>query len=181
VPVFFFYIFTETLNLLDMEFEIEYGLRANVWRRLANRVIDLGVYYIFMILIGVFIGLLTHVGIYAPYEYIITMNRIQESLLCSGIGFIYYFTFETFTDGRTIGKYITNTKVLTWYGEKPSPGRIAKRSLCRMIPFNAFSFLTQNPLGWHDSISSTVVVDIKKYNQELYLKQSFHEIGTAAE
>jgi uncharacterized RDD family membrane protein YckC len=164
-----------------MEFEIEYDLRANTWRRLANLLIDLAVQYCLGMLVGVICALLTYINVYGPYLFVANMNRLEQYLLGSVIAFVYYFTFESLTGGRTIGKYITNTKVLTWYGSRPSAGVIAKRSLCRLIPFEAFSFLTESPRGWHDSLSNTVVVDIKKYNEALYLKRSFEELGEAAE
>jgi len=164
-----------------MEMEITHDMRANAWRRLANYVIDYAVQFAIALLLGVVVALLTHLDINGPYHYIQNMSGVEEYLLGYIISFIYYFTFESVTDGRTLGKYITGTKVLTWYGERPSPGRIAKRSLCRLIPFNHFSFLAERPLGWHDSIPDTVVVDIKRYKEELYLKQSFEEIGAVAE
>ncbi|RYD90331.1 MAG: RDD family protein [Sphingobacteriales bacterium] len=163
------------------EMEITYELRANAWRRLANYLIDLAMQYGVGYLVGFAIGILyIYAGIEGPYNYVNSMSRVEEYLLGQAIAFVYYFTFESVTDGRTIGKYITGTKALTWYGEKPSAGRTAKRSLCRLIPFNPFSFLAERPLGWHDSLSDTVVVDIKKYEQELNLKTSFEEIGAAA-
>jgi len=32
------------------------------------------------------------------------------------------------------------------------------RTLCRYIPFEPFSFLGNKPIGWHDSLSKTLVV-----------------------
>lgn len=160
-----------------MQFEITYELRANAWRRLANYLIDLAVQYGISYMLGLLIGALTYLDIYAPYEYVTQMNTLEMYFWSYIISFCYYFGMETLTGGYTIGKYITNTKVLTWYGEKPSVATIAKRSLCRMIPFNQFSFLTENPLGWHDNLSDTVVVDIKKFNEEHSLREGFRQIG----
>jgi uncharacterized RDD family membrane protein YckC len=164
-----------------MEFEITYQLRANRGRRLANYFIDLAAQYIIVLGIGLTAGLLTYIDIYAPMEYVNSMGKLEEYLLGYIVMFIYYFTFESLTGGRTLGKYITGTKVLTWYGERPTAGRIAKRTLCRMIPLNHFSFLEENPRGWHDSISDTVVVEVKKYEQELNYRTAFSEIGTPPE
>jgi uncharacterized RDD family membrane protein YckC len=164
-----------------MLFEITYDLRANSGRRFANYIIDLVAQYAILFGLGFLAGLLTHVGIYGPMRFLSDMGTVEEYVMGYAIGFVYYFLFETFSDGRTFGKLITNTKVLTWDGARPSAGTIAKRSLCRMIPFEAFSFLTSEPLGWHDKFSDTVVVDIKKYNEEHNLRQGFHEIGMPAE
>jgi len=164
-----------------MEFEITHQLRANAGRRLANYLIDLAVQYGLGYLIGLAAALLTYIDIFGPLEYIEQMNKVEEYLLGLVISFVYYFTFESLTGGRTLGKYITGTKVLTWYGEKPSVGRFAKRSLCRLIPFNPFSFLAENPRGWHDSLSDTVVVEISKYEQELNYRKAFDEIGATVD
>jgi len=68
---------------------------------------------------------------------------------------IYYIIFEYYFF-RTIGKTITKTKVRTIDGDIPTFQNIAGRSFCRLIPFNAISFLFGT--GWHDSISKTCVI-----------------------
>ena len=73
------------------------------------------------------------------------------------IYFIYYFLFEYFT-GRTIGKLLTKTKVVTIEGEKPDVGTTIGRTFCRFIPFEAFSFFGSESDGWHDKFSKTMVV-----------------------
>ncbi|MFM7319451.1 MAG: RDD family protein, partial [bacterium] len=66
---------------------------------------------------------------------------------------------ETAT-GRTFGKWITGTIVIHEDNDKPDFGQIIVRTICRMIPFEVFSFLGGNPQGWHDRFSRTKVVDI---------------------
>lgn len=78
-----------------MEFEMEYDLRANTWRRLANFLIDLAVQYCLGLLLGLFFGALTYFDIYGPIRYVANMNRAEEYLLGSIIAFVYYFTFES--------------------------------------------------------------------------------------
>jgi len=161
--------------------EITYDLRASAWRRLANYLIDYLIQIALVFCVGLVAGALYRFfDMAGPYNYITNMNRIEEFLLGALVGFGYYFIFEA-ANSRTLGKYITGTKVVTWHGEKPTVGRIAKRTLCRLIPLEIFSFLAERPLGWHDSISDTVVVDVKRYEEELALKNSFEEIGAVAE
>ena len=79
------------------------------------------------------------------------------------LGVIYgtiFFTFLEGTTGSTIGKYITKTKVIDEDGNKPSYETILIRSLCRHIPFDAFSFLGRPGYGWHDKLSKTRVVKV---------------------
>jgi uncharacterized RDD family membrane protein YckC len=70
--------------------------------------------------------------------------------------YLAYFIFFEGVWGRTPGKFILGTIVVTDDGKKPGMMTIVKRSLCRFIPFEPFSFLGDR--GWHDSISDTVVI-----------------------
>lgn len=73
----------------------------------------------------------------------------------------YYFVFEGLT-GRTIGKYVTRTKVVSDSGDQPSIGKILIRSILRIFFIEVVSFFSSNPLGWHDRISGTKIVKVKK-------------------
>ena len=77
--------------------------------------------------------------------------------------FLYYFSLESM-NGKTLGKYLTKTRVVYKDGSTPTNGTIAKRALCRFIPFDALSFLSSNPIGWHDKFSDTLVIDEKTFN-----------------
>ena len=46
-------------------------------------------------------------------------------------------------------------------GGRPSTAQVLGRTLCRIIPFEAFSFLGTPPKGWHDVIPKTMVVSVK--------------------
>ena len=72
----------------------------------------------------------------------------------------YYFLLEG-VSGRTLGKLITGTKVVTEDGQKPSFTNIAVRTLCRCIPFEPFSFFGSGTGGWHDSLSKPRVIKVK--------------------
>jgi uncharacterized RDD family membrane protein YckC len=58
--------------------------------------------------------------------------------------------------GADAGKLLFGTFVVSASGAKPAFGQIVKRTLCRYIPFEPFSFFGET--GWHDSISKTRVV-----------------------
>jgi len=70
--------------------------------------------------------------------------------------FLYYIIAESLFS-RTIGKVITKTRVITDTGEKPGLPMIIKRTLCRFIPFEQYSFM-QSDIGLHDRYSRTIVV-----------------------
>lgn len=83
-------------------------------------------------------------------------------LLSLGTYFAYYIALESST-GQTIGKMITGTTVVDEFGQKIDGGKAAIRTLCRIIPFEPFSFFGSSRRGWHDSISKTYVIKKPSY------------------
>ena len=86
-------------------------------------------------------------------------------IIVFAIYFGYYIFFE-YKFGKTIGKMATNTKVVRKDGTKPTLTNIIGRTFARFIPFESLSLLFSHlPVGWHDSLSGTMVVDdIALYN-----------------
>ena len=77
---------------------------------------------------------------------------------------LYYVLFESIWS-KTPAKFITKTKVITEYGEKPNVKNVFIRTLVRFVPFEALSFLgPERPRGWHDNWSKTIVIDDIKEN-----------------
>ncbi len=71
----------------------------------------------------------------------------------------YYFICEQ-TMQRTIGKYATGSVVINKYAEAPDKSALFARSFSRLVPFEAFSCLSDR--GWHDRWSKTYVVTTKE-------------------
>jgi uncharacterized RDD family membrane protein YckC len=67
----------------------------------------------------------------------------------------YYFICEK-TMQRTIGKFATKAVVINQYAEPADDGSLIGRSFSRLVPFEAFSCLSDR--GWHDRWSKTYVV-----------------------
>ncbi|AMQ55263.1 RDD family protein [Algoriphagus sanaruensis] len=95
---------------------------------------------------------------------LITVKMLENSLQIDELKgfliffyFFYYFISELLF-GRTIGKLLTKTKVISIKNKlKPSFTQILVRTLCRAIPFY---FLSQ-PLigkGLHDHFSNTILI-----------------------
>jgi len=82
--------------------------------------------------------------------------------------FFYYWLFESF-NGRTIGKLITNTRVVDVDNVKPAIGRILWRSILRLNPFDWMSYLFGIGYGAHDKLSRTKLISIKN-NQIPWIK-----------
>lgn len=122
---------------------------ASQGKRFLNFIIDIFGYLAFCYLSGITLGM---------FGLAYLLENTQESILSGILLISYYLIFEGIW-GKTPAKYLTKTKVITKEGYKPDFGTILVRTLCRYIPFDNFSFLSSNPVGWHDSISKTLVVD----------------------
>lgn len=69
-----------------------------------------------------------------------------------------YWIIPEYLFGKSFAKFMTKTKVVTKTGNKPNLQTIIIRTFCRFIPFEAFSFLGNKAIGWHDSLPGTLVV-----------------------
>ncbi len=117
--------------------------------RFVNRLID-ALIIVLVLLMNIFENYYFKENFRGTGTFTLYMVEIAAALL-------YYLLLEGFFK-ITIGKCITNTIVVNESGERPSFMTIAGRTLCRFIPFDAFSFLGANSRGWHDSMSGTYVV-----------------------
>jgi len=88
-----------------------------------------------------------------------------------------YYLFLEGLFGRTIGKIVTGSVVVDENGLKPSFRIIFVRTLCRLIPFEALSFLSKSARFWHDSFSKTYVVEKKDLEQDMENFYSLDLIG----
>ncbi len=142
------------------EFEKTLYKSASQGQRFANYIIDIIVFYIFIIIVGGIIGVIVAIlnpSAVGDFENVGIILNYLIGFIC---GVTYYTLIEFVTGGRSLGKVITKTKVITLDGDKPDLKTFLIRSLCRFIPFEGFSFLGSTDAGWHDSISQTRVVRI---------------------
>ncbi|WP_051605425.1 RDD family protein [Sediminibacter sp. Hel_I_10] len=151
---------------------------ASKGKRFLNYIIDYVVQLSLVALFGIAVALMAELsGNYTLYDIVVeSENSALDYLIGFIILLIYYIIIETFT-ARSIGKYITQTMIVLEDGSKPSFTDILKRSFSRIIPFEQFSFLGEDARGWHDSISNTYVVDLKKYNEKKIAEDQIEEIA----
>lgn len=72
----------------------------------------------------------------------------------------YYIPMEYFF-GKTIGKYITKSKIVNRDGSRISFKSAVIRYLCRWIPFEFASLaLGHDAKAWNDYISKKLVIDV---------------------
>ncbi|WP_313804846.1 RDD family protein [Flavobacterium sp.] len=162
-------------------FRVTSDLWATQGQRFGNYIIDLVIQYALLFLFGVLLAVIaTAIGNTDILEWLGNIPTIQSYAIGYLVMLLYYASTEIFLS-RSIAKYITQTVVVDQFGEKPDSSTIAKRTLCRMIPFNHFSFLGGGARGWHDSISDTYVVQKKVFEEKKRLFYSFDEIGQREE
>jgi uncharacterized RDD family membrane protein YckC len=142
------------------EFEKTMCESAGQGQRFANYMIDLIAFYIFIIIAGGIIGVIVAILNPSAIEDFKDGGMLLNYLIGFIGGVIYYTLIEFVTGGRSLGKVITKTKVITLEGDKPDFKAFLIRALCRFIPLESFSFLGSADAGWHDSISRTRVVRI---------------------
>jgi uncharacterized RDD family membrane protein YckC len=131
---------------------------ATTGQRFANYSIDVATYYFGCLILGVLLGVV--LGLTGHVEWLQNLKGPLSSVVGIGLLLVYYVVLEAAT-GRTIGKLITRTRVVMADGSKLTTKAILLRTLCRLIPFDAFSFLGGDP-GWHDTLSKTRVVQIPR-------------------
>ena len=149
-------------------------------KRFVNFIIDIIGYYVLTTIVGVTIGILELIGVTGILDFILNLGTLGEYIMIIMINLMYFTAFETFTQ-RTLGKYISGTKVVLKDGSKPTINEILIRSLCRFIPFEAFSFLGSLGKGWHDTLSNTYVVDVKKFKSKMESTVEIEQIGRSEE
>lgn len=161
-------------------FKIIEDNRASKGVRFANLIIDRIVVYILFFLFGTFSVLmyqLLNIDFFLNItDKLSQLNRVEDIVVTSLFYFIYLFLMEYFTKGRTVGKYITGTKVLTTEGTIPTLQECFIRNISRLVPFDAFSFLGEGN-GWHDNWSDTRVINIKNYLAEKQAKDDINSLG----
>ncbi|RYH73459.1 RDD family protein [Flavobacteriaceae bacterium 144Ye] len=157
--------------------EVTEDLLASKGKRFVNHLIDLVPQY--AVIYGLSYGfyyLGEFTGNYALSDWFNGMSTVMDYVFTYLLLLIYYTLMEGYTE-RTLGKYVTRTKVIKIDAEPITLNDAFIRSLCRLIPFDMLSFLGTNGKGWHDSISKTYVVDIDKFETKKQTEINLEAIG----
>lgn len=162
------------------EFKVTDEMQASKGKRFANLLIDrilfYGIFFLFGAVAYVLADFLDSEAIYAFLLFLDNVNPLLDMFATSLVYVVFYTILESLTQ-RTIGKLITQTKVVLENGEKPKVDVILLRSLARIIPFEPFSFLGNSPRGWHDTLTKTYVVDTKIFDEQKKAFEDFKLIG----
>jgi uncharacterized RDD family membrane protein YckC len=125
------------------------------WPRFGAFLLDIVFILIFEAIVGGSIGLVLGLTDNLNILESRSFDTILKLLTYLVIRPMYYIIFEGSIQASP-AKLIMGRVVVNEYGEKPSVGQIVARSYIRMIPFEAFSCLSN--VGWHDTWSKTYVL-----------------------
>lgn len=140
------------------KFQVSSDIFASLSQRFLNLIIDTVMQLLLFFVVLMFMVANAQANGDVTFISNLEKNTILQYTITTVISLVYYNFFEIVT-ARTVGKYLTQTIVVDENGEKPNHETILIRSLCRLIPFNALSFLGISGRGWHDTISKTYVVN----------------------
>ena len=145
----------QTVEPSEHEFE-----PASRSRRFVNSLIDTVASLLVAIVVGVLLAIVwpqLFTTLFDPQEPSVGMNYLVGMV----VGLLYYLPLEAAT-GRTLGKLITGTKVVSTSGAPLTFPQVLGRTLARYIPFEVFTFLSSSRVGLHDKLSNTRVVSSRQ-------------------
>lgn len=150
-------------EIIDRELKNE-KKEASTLKRFINFIVD---YFVGGTLLGIVVGIilglaLTFTGrqeLIIAYQYSMVAKLAMTIILLIG----YYTVCEYCFGGKTLGKVVTRTRVISKDGAPLTIGQIFRRSCARFIPFETLSFFMGHSAtaskGWHDRLSGTLVVE----------------------
>lgn len=149
-------------DLSSIEFEV-----AGNGMRILNHIIDTIGYYLLLIVIFFFYGLFAAILDASPdFQDAEDTQGILIIYLIVGISWVLYYTAsELFFKGKTLGKLLTRTRAVKEDNQPLDFKAAFLRSICRLIPFEAFTFLAGN--GLHDTIPKTKVIVDKGWKERV--------------
>jgi len=136
----------EEKEIKDKEFESSI---VSSWTRLIHTVVDFFGFLIIALILSTILQLF-----YNPSDKL-TIRLLGYALLL--VSFFLYFVFMEYKFQKTIGKFLTKTKVVMVDGRRPALNEIFIRTACRLIPFDYISFIFTKD-GFHDKFSNSTVI-----------------------
>jgi uncharacterized RDD family membrane protein YckC len=133
---------------------------ASSGKRLANYLLDAVGFYGFTFLLGGAMALISASSL--DYLEYLEEHPAEQRIIALIIYGIYMGLLEMMLKGRSFGKLITRTAVVTANGEPVSAGKLFLRGICRAVPFEVFSGLGTPCAPWHDKWTNTLVIDLKQ-------------------
>ncbi len=130
-------------------------ITAPLHLRAANFLIDYLSIYCLSTAVGILVGYLTSV------QYLFfnanQFNPFWDFIIFNFTLFVYFST-EYFFNGKSLGKFLTQTTVRHQYNVEISFKIYVLRTLWRLVPLELVSFLPGLNEHWHDKFSDTYVI-----------------------
>lgn len=142
----------EQTNLLN-EFSEPTFEYASAGQRFVNYIIDLIIFYVLMFIVGIFIGIAAVAGVASTESIAITILTYVFAIAF----FLLYYTLLEGSKGKTLGKLVSKTKVVTEDGTPMTYSKAFVRSLSRLVPFEPLSVFFGLKM-WHDQWTNTMVI-----------------------
>ena len=164
-------------------FKVTPDLYASKGQRFGNYLIDITIVLVvlaalFFVFTYVYYSVATDTTVMDDYiDETGSYNPLLDRLITWTLLALSYFCMELVLKGKSVGKFITKTKVVMDDGSSPTYKEYLKRSFSRLIPFEQFSFLGDEGRGWHDTISKTYVVDETKFEDKFKRTTEIDFIG----
>jgi hypothetical protein len=134
---------------------------ASTLKRFLNLIIDLALFFLIIIGVGVVLIFLAPETL-ATYMVYSEANGLVERLFSIMLYAVIMGLTEGFTNGRSLGKLITGTRAVNEDGTSISFGTALKRGFIRALPFVQFSAFGNPCLPWQDRWTNTCVIDLKQ-------------------
>lgn len=155
-------------NILIDDDIIQHEIAGSIYR-LINYIIDSTIIIICFFLVLILIILTPLEGfIFTNPNQDINSTWFGEYCIYSILAVTYYTISEYFFKGKTIGKYFTDTRAVSLTGHPMDFDTILRRSLFRIIPFEALSFIWDSTSGWHDKWTETKVILDRNWKEKIY-------------
>lgn len=147
-----------TEDLLTDEFYYE---RASTGKRFANYIIDLIVFYVFIIAFAFGLAMISP-GMFEWLADDSSGANILDRILSLVLYGLFMSLVEAALKGKSVGKYITKTRAVNLDGTPITAGTAFARGFSRAVPFCAFSAFGDVCNPWQDRWTNTMVVNDKK-------------------
>jgi len=146
--------YAEILDI-DIGWHLKEKVQADKYIRLVNFLIDYITIYCLATIVGIFVGYISSMEylFFNSHQY----NPFLDYVILTSTLLIYFST-EYFFNGKSLGKFLTQTRVVHNVNAEISFKVYLLRSLWRLIPINLFSFLPIHNDCWHDRYSDTRVI-----------------------
>ena len=140
----------------DLLFEVSKKKKASLSLRVVNFLIDTLTCYILASCLGIILGIVGQKDLLFINSHSGT-DLFNDYMAFIGI-YLFYYSSEFIFNGKTFGKFLTNTRALHRVNRELDTSSFLLRTLWRFVPLNIFSFLPGIDERWHDHYSRTIVV-----------------------